>query len=66
MLALARYRAMRCGGCGGDLLETTTHEKWDPLPPLQCHKCEALAIQQEQYAKDYKHLGSFRWAAKRG
>jgi hypothetical protein len=66
MLALAEYRVGLCPGCRGDLAETTTHAKWNPLPPLQCHKCEALAVQQDQYGKDYKHLGSFRWAAKRG
>jgi hypothetical protein len=39
MLALAEYRAARCGGCGGDLLETTSHENWDAVPPMRCHKC---------------------------
>jgi hypothetical protein len=33
---------------------------------MQCHKCDAMAAQQDTYAKDYKHLGSFRWAAERG
>jgi predicted nucleic acid-binding Zn-ribbon protein len=66
MLALAEYRAARCSGCGGDLMETTRHDKWNPVPPLQCHKCEAIAVQQDTYGKDYKHLHTFRWGANRG
>jgi hypothetical protein len=65
MLALAEVRAMSCPGCGGDLAETTSHETWDPLPPLQCFRCDAIAAQQDRYAQDYKHMHVFRWGATR-
>lgn len=63
MLALAEYRQMHCPGCGGDLLETTTHEAWDALPPLRCHKCTAIAIAQEHH--DGKQPTALRWGATR-
>ena len=63
MLSLAEYRASRCDGCGGDLAETTTHEVWDPLPPLRCHKCTAISVAQDVH--DHKHLSALRWGATR-
>lgn len=63
MLALAEYRAGRCDGCGGQLEETTTHETWDALPPLRCHKCTVIAIAQEGH--DHKHVTALRWGAVR-
>lgn len=65
MLALAELRAVTCGGCGGNLEETMTHETWDALPPARCHKCTAIHIAQEHH--DGKQPLALRWAAvKRG
>lgn len=67
MVALGLYDATRCNGCGGDLQETTTHDRWIPQPPLECHRCSAISQQQKQYAQDYPDtMHSFRWFAKRG
>lgn len=63
MLALAEYRAGTCGGCGGRLEETTTHETWDALPPLLCYRCEVIAIAQTNH--DHKHPTALRWGAVR-
>lgn len=65
MLALSLWRSQHCQGCGGDLEETTIHETWDVPPPLRCHRCTAIAVHQEQHAKDHKHTHALRWAAYR-
>jgi hypothetical protein len=65
MLALGLFDDLRCAGCGGDLRETTAHEDWVVSPPMQCHRCEAIAVKQDAYAADYPHPHTFLWAAKR-
>jgi hypothetical protein len=63
MLALAEYRAGTCPGCGGQLAETMTHETWDALPPLRCHRCTVIAIAQDHH--DGKQPTALRWGATR-
>lgn len=65
MLALDLYDRLRCPECGGDLRDTTEHDDWIVEPPVQCHRCEAIATAQDAYAKDYQHPQTFRWTAKR-
>jgi hypothetical protein len=66
MIALALWRESQCSGCGGDLAETTTHDRWIPVPPLMCWKCDAIAAQQDTYAKEHRHMAALRWGAERG
>lgn len=62
MLALAEWRDSRCRGCGGDLEETTnpdhdgTPGNWgyQPLKPIRCHRCTALARSEAKY-RDNEH-----------
>lgn len=59
MLALAARRDSQCGGCGGDLVETTSPDMdgspgngaYLPLLPIRCHRCTALAKSEESYRK---------------
>ena len=60
MVALAHWRDSRCGGCGGDLEETTSiendgspgHGAYLPMEPLRCHRCAALARSEKTYHED--------------
>lgn len=63
MLALDAWRATRCEGCGGDLNETLTHEEWEAVPPLRCHRCTAIQISQDRF--DGPQPGALRWGAKK-
>lgn len=57
MLALADVEAAACGGCGGDVEETTSpeHDRNNPQrvahyevpPPVRCHRCTELARAQD-------------------
>jgi hypothetical protein len=61
ILALAAYRRRICGGCGGDLEETTAPENEDRYKaelPLQCHRCKEFARVQERY-RDEPHSHTF-------
>lgn len=57
MLALAAWRESRCGGCGGDLAETTNPDMdgspgngtYLPLLPVRCHQCTALSKSEAAY-----------------
>jgi uncharacterized protein with PIN domain len=50
MLALAEYEASLCGGCGGQLDETTDEaHDWTADVPTRCFKCTALGRMQDQY-----------------
>lgn len=59
MLALAAWRDSRCGGCGGDLAETTSPDMdgspgngtYVPLLPIRCHRCTALSKSEADYRK---------------
>ncbi len=47
MLALAKYRALSCRGCGGWLPETTEKEAahaYQVEQPIRCHRCAAFSI----------------------
>jgi len=51
-MALVRYEADRCAGCGGDLHETTAAEADDAYgidPPIRCHRCTAMMRAADQY-----------------
>jgi hypothetical protein len=63
MLALAEWRSRQCESCGGDLTDTLTHEDWEPIPPVRCHKCRAIHIGQDSMRDDIDPL-SLRWGAK--
>lgn len=65
-LALAEYRALTCGGCGGWLPDTTehmaSHYNADP-EPYACGSCLALGIAQRAYAEHYPNdMHATRWA----
>lgn len=52
MIALGRYRAMACSGCGGHLPDTTAgddQDVWDADLPIRCHRCTAIAVRRDQY-----------------
>lgn len=59
MLALGVRRDSLCGGCGGDLAETTSPDMdgspgngaYVPVLPIRCHRCTALAKSEESYRK---------------
>jgi hypothetical protein len=70
MIALARYEASICEGCGHPLEETlsTEAEDWRALSPLRCAVCTRMAMQHDEYAdvksKDPKptpHMQALRW-----
>lgn len=57
MLALARYRAMTCPGCGGWLPDTTDPSADDDYviaDPVRCHRCTAHEIAADR-AATYPH-----------
>ncbi|WP_037355406.1 hypothetical protein [Amycolatopsis orientalis] len=52
-MAFLEYEALVCHGCGGFLPETTDADnagKYVADLPHRCHRCDALAKQQEAYA----------------
>jgi hypothetical protein len=60
MLALSEYDANTCGGCGGQLDETTSedaHAAWEVPPPDRCYKCTALGHVQDRFRKTNKETG---------
>jgi hypothetical protein len=57
MVALALWEQRRCGGCGGDLDETTSphmEDGYEALLPVRCHRCTALSRSEERYRKPVK------------
>lgn len=51
-LALADWEAGQCGGCGGQLAETTDRDNefaWRAGDAIRCHRCTAQAIASEKY-----------------
>lgn len=47
MLALHDLESEQCGGCGGDLTETTAADAeygYAVPPPARCHRCHALGL----------------------
>ncbi len=66
MLALDLFDRYQCGGCGGDLRDTTQHDDWVGDLPVECHRCNAIAAKQTGYHKDYEgRMHVLRWSAKR-
>jgi hypothetical protein len=60
ILALADYEANQCGGCGGQIDETTSkvHEDhWVVPPPVRCFKCTELARAQAPFREVNKNTG---------
>jgi hypothetical protein len=65
MLALAAREAVECRRCGGDLAETTDYaNRYLPLPPLVCLRCQALHEADEQHSKHPQHAGMIQRVAR--
>jgi hypothetical protein len=66
VLALGKWRALRCGGCGGHLPDTTDIEADDGYvsTAITCHACVARDIAAKSYAED-PHPSALLFATKR-
>lgn len=65
MLALAEYRASRCGGCGQNVYESQTHEgthAWR-AKARRCWACDRLGRTQAQAAEQFPDVppGARKW-----